>query len=287
MRPIPRLCIVGVGLIGGSIGLAAKVRGIAEHVVGVEPDADSWVDALKIGAVDEITNDIELGVRDADLVVLAVPVEAILELIPRLAPMLKPHALVMDTGSVKGAIVKAAKDASPLPFIGSHPMAGSEKGGAAHSRADLFQDAVWAIVPPINFIGDDVEYVADFVTALGAKPLYLFAPAHDEAVALTSHLPHVLAYTLSAMLGDRSDQDRKRFLALAAGSWRSATRVAESSPELWTEIANQNASALAPLLRTFAERLNTVADALESGNTDSVKQHFTDGNAAKLAQKQA
>lgn len=283
MIPIPRLCIVGVGLIGGSIGLAAKVRGAADHVVGVEPDADNWVDALKIGAVDEITNDIELGVRDADLVILAVPVEAIRQLLPRLAPILKPGAVVTDTGSVKEIIVKAAEGVDSLSFVGSHPMAGSEKGGAVHSRADMFGNATWVIVPPTNSASDSaVEYVAGFVSALGAKPLLLSAAAHDEIVALTSHLPHILAYTLCAILGDRSSADRERFLALAAGSWRSTTRVAESSPELWSEIVSQNVTAIAPLLRTFASKLNRIASALESGDTDSVKQHFTDGNLAKI-----
>lgn len=281
MTPIPRLCIVGVGLIGGSIGLAAKVRGVAEHVVGVDPNADTWVDALRIGAVDELTNDVELGVRNADLVVLAMPVEAILDLLPRLAPLLHPHAVVIDTGSVKGNILKTAKNAAPLAFIGTHPMAGSEKAGAAYSRADLFQDATWAIVTPTNDLGEDVEYVTDFVTALGSKPLYISATAHDEAVALTSHLPHVLAYTLCAMLAGSSSKERERFLALSAGSWKSATRVAESSPELWSEIASQNAVPLVAALRTFAAELNTVATALENGDKQTVVERFTAGHAAK------
>ena len=187
----------------------------------------------------------------------------------------------MDTGSVKEIIVQSAANAAPLAFVGSHPMAGSEKGGAVHSRADLFQNAIWAIVSPGSDFAAAQEYVTKFVTALGAKPLYISADAHDEAVALTSHLPHVLAYTLCATLANRPEEDRERFLALSAGSWKSATRVAQSSPELWSEIVQQNASALAPLLRDFADKLYSTATALENGSTEAILQIFTDGNTAK------
>ncbi|MBC8139793.1 MAG: prephenate dehydrogenase/arogenate dehydrogenase family protein [Fibrella sp.] len=281
---VNRLCIVGVGLIGGSIGLAAKARGAAKHVVGVEKNSETWAHALRVGAVDEITNDLVAGVRDADLVILAVPVEVILELLPRLAPLLKPHTVVMDVGSVKKAVVRAGKNASPLAFIGSHPMAGGERGGVQNARADLFEGATWAVVPPINYIGDDIEYVSDFVTALGAKPLVMFDSAHDEAVALTSHLPHVLAYTLSAMRANHSAGRQKHLLALSAGSWKSATRVAESPPELWTQIAVQNAPSLAALLRAFADELVTIATALETGDSATVQERFAAGHAAKLGE---
>jgi prephenate dehydrogenase len=284
--PVNRLCIVGVGLIGGSIGLAAKARNAARHVVGVEADADTWADALRMGAVDEITGDLASGVRDADLVILAVPMEAILEIIPRLAPLLKPHTVVIDVGSVKAAVVRAAKKASPLAFIGTHPMAGSERGGVESARADLFEDATWAVVPPINYIGDDIEDVTNFITALGAKPVTMMAPSHDEAVALTSHLPHVLAYTLTAMRANRSEKDQKRFLALSAGSWKSATRVAESSPELWTQIATQNAAPLAAVLRTFAAELLTIATALETEDMETVRERFAAGHAAKMSERE-
>ncbi|MBC8142107.1 MAG: prephenate dehydrogenase/arogenate dehydrogenase family protein, partial [Armatimonadetes bacterium] len=158
-----RLCIVGVGLIGGSIGLAVKARGLPYHVVGVESNAQTWGDALRLGAVDEITNDLAAGVKGADLVILAVPVGAILELLPKLAPLVGENTVVTDTGSVKTAIAEAGFAHLGDRFVPGHPMAGSEKGGVLAARADLFVGATWAITPRIRKVGT----FAAFIRSLG------------------------------------------------------------------------------------------------------------------------
>ncbi|MBC7809098.1 MAG: prephenate dehydrogenase/arogenate dehydrogenase family protein, partial [Akkermansiaceae bacterium] len=260
---IPRLCIVGVGLIGGSIGLAAKTRNAAGHVVGVEANADTWADALRIGAVDEITNDLAAGVRGADLVILAVPVGAILELLPKLPPLIGENTVVTDVGSVKTAIAEAGFAALGGRFIPGHPMAGSEKGGVQNARADLFDGATWAFTSVQG--QTDRGYpslLLNFVQTLGASAHFLSPTNHDESVALTSHLPHILAYTLGAMAFRHRTRDRQPVTKLAAGSWNSATRVAESSPMLWLDISWHNHEALADEIDECAEKLMWIADRL-------------------------
>ncbi len=279
---LSRVCIVGVGLIGGSLGLAARAGGVAAQRVGVEPDRGAWDAALRLGTVDAITDDLAEGVRGADLVILAVPVGAILDLLPRLAPLVGVGTLVTDVGSVKTPILRAAA-VLPYRFVGGHPMAGSEKGGVTHARADLFAGAAWAICAPPGGATDDAEYLRDFVGALGANPILLQGgEAHDEAVALTSHLPHVIAYALCAAMAARPGLP-----PLSGGSWASATRVAESSPELWAGIASQNAVPLAAAIRAFAAELGAVAAALETGDTHAVAERFAVGHAAKRGGERA
>ncbi len=156
-------------------------------------------------------------------------------------------------------------------------MAGSEKGGVSYARQDMFEGATWALFPSMGESGSYTDRLTRFVASLGSSAHYMDAATHDDVVALTSHLPHVIAYTLSSQLnGHRSHS------LLAAGSWRSATRVAESSPELWAQIATQNAVPLAHTLRTFADEINTIATALETGDTQTIHERFSAGHEAKL-----
>ena len=277
---INRLAIVGVGLIGGSIGLAAKATGAAAHVVGVESNANTWGDALHIGAVDEITNDLAAGVRGACLVILAVPVGVVLEMLPLLPALISADTIVSDTGSVKGAITEAGFAALGDRFVPGHPMAGSERGGVLHARADLFAGATWAITAPE---GGASATVAAFADSLGASSYFLSPAAHDETVALTSHLPHVLAYILGAMAFDRRVKGDTAPARLAAGSWHSATRVAESPPSLWAGIIHQNRELVAKGLDECAEKLMWVAERLRLGDEPaSLHDLFLSGHAERL-----
>lgn len=259
-----RLAIVGVGLIGGSIGLAVKKRELPYYIVGVEPDADTWADALRVGAVDEITNDLAAGVQNADLVVLAANIGAIREILPRLPALIGATTVVTDAGSVKGEIAAAGFAALGERFVPGHPMAGRETGGVQNARGDLFTGAVWALTPKS---GQSVGVVEEFVRSIGATPLLLPPDEHDHQVALTSHLPHVLAYVLSVMAFERrlSQPDRESAVKLSAGSWRDVTRVAASSPMLWREIFGQNREAVAATADECAEKLMWVASHLRSG----------------------
>ena len=271
------LAIVGIGLIGGSIGLSAKATNAATHIIGIEPDASTWADALATGAVDEITDDLAAGVQNAELVILAAPVAAILDLLPRLAPLLRADAVVSDTGSVKGAIAEVGNLALGGQFIPGHPMAGGELGGVRQARADLFRGATWAITPADEADTGAVGRVAAFVSALGAVPLILAPGEHDAAVALTSHLPHVLAYALSAM-ARRQAGDGDVVHRLTAGSWVGATRVAAADPAQWATICYENRAALAPLLDALAGDLREAAALLRAGDARDLRGRFEAGN---------
>ena len=255
--------------------MAVKARHLPYHVVGVEKDAATWGDALAVGAVDEITNDLAAGVAGADLVILAVPVAAILKLLPQLPAIVGEKTVVTDTGSVKSAIAAVGFAVLGARFVPGHPMAGSERGGVLAARADLFRGATWAITTEP---GKD-NGVSAFVQSLGATPHLLTPTAHDETVALTSHLPHVLAYALCNVATARHSTATP---TLSAGSWRDVTRVAESSPELWAGIAAQNAAPLAQALRRVIAELDTAATALETGDAETVRDRFAAGHAAKV-----
>jgi prephenate dehydrogenase len=277
----PRLAVVGVGLIGGSAGLAARGRGAAGHVVGVGPNRATLERAKERGAVDSFSTDLEGGVAGADLVLLAAPVPRILEQLRELAPLLKPGAVVTDAGSVKGEIARAGADALGPAFVPGHPMAGSERSGIDAANADLFDGATWALTPTPQSSPDAVETVRAFAAALGARPLMLDPDAHDRAVAVTSHLPHLLAYALAATAGRAAADGNPHLFDLAAGSFASGTRVAASSPDLWQGIALSNRDALLSALDACLGELGAMRAALEAGDADTLLAALRRGHEAK------
>jgi prephenate dehydrogenase len=276
-----RVAIVGVGLIGGSLGMALRARGIARRVVGVGRDGERLASARRLGAIDEAALDLAAGVEGADLVVLATPVGQILDSLPRLAPCLAAGALVTDVGSTKGQIARAG-DAHlpPGAFVAGHPMAGSERSGVEAATPELFAGAVWALTPTAATALEAVDRVAALVATLGARVVVLDPEAHDRAVAVTSHLPHVLAYALSALAAAEAERSGHLY-ALAAGSFASATRVAASPPELWRDVALTNREALAGALRAYRADLDRVLGALEAGDADLLQARFQAGFDAK------
>lgn len=277
---ISRLAIVGVGLIGGSAGLGARERQLAAHVVGVGPNLPTLEKARARGAVDSFSTNLAEGVARADLVLLAAPVPRILEQLRELAPLLAPGAAVTDAGSTKGEIARVGAEALGAAFVPGHPMAGSERSGVDAARGDLFLEATWALTPtPVSDPGA-VERVRAFAQGLGARVLTLDPDAHDRAVAVTSHLPHVLAYALAALAG-REAQETPHLFDLAAGSFASATRVAGSPPELWEGIALSNRDALLVALRGYVGELRAVEAALETGDGAALLDAFRRGGAAK------
>ncbi|HVK03383.1 MAG TPA: prephenate dehydrogenase/arogenate dehydrogenase family protein [Armatimonadaceae bacterium] len=283
------MAIVGVGLIGGSLGLALRERGAARRVVAIDRDAETRRIALARGAADAATDDLAGGIAGAELVVLATPVGVTLGLLPRVAAELaaRPNVIVTDVGSVKGAVARAGASAFPQGgFVAGHPMAGSERSGVAAAAPDLFAGATWALTPTETTSPGDVARVAGLARAVGALPLLLDPEAHDAAVAVTSHLPHVLAYALGAV-ADEAARANPRLFDLAAGSFASATRVAASPPEMWQGIASQNRAALARALRAYVAELEAVRVALESGDDGALGARFAAGHDAALRARAA
>jgi prephenate dehydrogenase len=270
------LAIIGVGLIGGSIGMAAKQRGLASRVVGIGRNEARLQLAKDLGAIDDFTIDRAAGVAEADLVVVCTPVGDIVPTIKGIASSLKPGAIITDVGSTKGDVVAGGEEATPkgCHFVGGHPMAGSEVSGVDAARADLFEKAAYVITPSDNTNLAAMRKMINFAKALGARTLLMSPEEHDYSVALISHVPHVLA-AAALRLANEAEQDRPGdVFSIAAGSFRDLTRVAGSSPVLWRDICLSNREAVGTALRKLEETLAAMREVIQSGEPDAVEGIF-------------
>ena len=264
---VERLAIVGLGLLGGSIALAARARGVASQVVGSGRSRESVAAAVRSGALDSVS-DLESAVRGADLVVLATPISAMASVLRQAAPSLAPGCVVTDVGSVKGPLTETLPGLLPpgAHFVGAHPMAGSHERGMGHARADLFDGAVCIVTPAPGSDADAVARVEAFWQALGARVERRSAEDHDTAVGWVSHVPHALAFAFAASLGEAPSG----VAALAGPGFRDFTRIARSDAELWSEILTLNHKALAGPLQAFSARLAWLARSLDAGDADAI-----------------
>lgn len=272
------VAIVGVGLLGGSLGMALRARKLAARVVGIGRDVEKLNRAVSLGAIDAATTDWESGIADADLVVLCTSVGHIIETVGAAVRQTKPGAVVTDVGSVKGAIVAAAANA-PF-FVGGHPMAGSEQTGVEAATETLFQDATWAMTPTPATDPQALQTVESLARAVGARPLTLAPDAHDAIVAVTSHLPHALSAALMRR-AQASQNALPQTATMTAGSFADMTRIAASSPALWRDICLANRPALLSTLRAFQGDLDALAQAVEDADGAQVEAFFADAAAAK------
>ena len=255
-----RVSIIGLGLMGGSWGLALKKRGFAGVVAGSDR-ANVLETALAARAIDEGAEDPAAAVRGADLVVLAAPVGAILDLLSRLKPALSPGALVTDVGSTKRLICQRAREVfgdEPL-FLGGHPLAGKELSGFENADAALFEGARYALTPltPDHLADDRIKAFSALLESLGARPFLSDASAHDRAVAYLSHLPQLLSTGLSSLVAEQSADDFLP-LELAASGFRDVTRLAESPYAVWRDICLTNIENIQSALELLIEKLEAV-----------------------------
>lgn len=272
------VCIVGMGLLGGSLGMALKRRGLARRVIGVARRPESLAQACERGAIDDGSLDAAAVVGEADLVVLCVPVRAITAFLEQIAPRVAAGALVTDVGSTKAEIAAVGARLLPGRFLGGHPMAGTEQGGIAAADPELFEDAVWALTP--GTASAPAAALVDWIRALGARPLILDAAAHDQAVAVTSHLPHVVASALARTAAAQCAQNTDT-AQLAAGSFRDGTRVAVSPPVLWRDVCLSNREALLGALDSLEENVQRLRAALEHKDAAAVEEYFAQGREGK------
>lgn len=279
---IQTVAVVGLGLMGGSLGLAACERGLAERVVGFDLDPQARRRAVERKAVTGAAATLAEAVRHADLVVLATPVRTIPEVFREAAPFLPPGCLVTDVGSTKSGLVETITREVPegVWFIGGHPMAGSEKEGIEAATPDLYDGAVWILTPTESTSTAAYGRLMRFLTGLGARVLSLDPARHDEALALTSHLPQLLSSALMEFAaGVATDGDGLPLLT--AGGFRDMTRIAASSPDLWVDIVRENQPALASLVRRFQTALGDAADALERGDWVRLRSMLEDARRAR------
>lgn len=277
---ITRLAIIGTGLVGGSVGLAAA--GKVEHIVGFDVDDATLRRALELGAVHVAATSAAQAVEQADLVVIATPVGSIPQTFGSVVAHLRKGAIVTDVGSAKSGIVGEISllDPTDVHFIGGHPMAGSEREGIEAASPDLFRDSYWILTPTSQTDATAYSSLVRFITGLGAKALSLDANRHDEAVALTSHLPQILASTLMRFAADVAGAEGGLPL-LASGGFRDMTRIAGSSPALWMGILRENSAALVDVLGRYSGSLESVRAAIEAGDWDLVFSMLTDARSAR------
>lgn len=253
------LTIVGVGLIGGSIGLAAKRRGVAERVLGVGWRQNSIDRALAVGAIDEGFLEVAAAVQRAEVAVFCTPVDCIAEQVLSVAPGCAPGTLLTDAGSTKAAIVRRIEPQLPpeVAFVGSHPLAGSEKRGPEFADADLFQGRLAVVTQTPRTEAAALEKTAAFWRALGSRVRVMSPEEHDRALALTSHVPHLLASVLAGILPPE-------LFELTATGFRDTTRVAAGDPSIWTGIFAQNQVAVLDALNLLHERLAQFQQAVQA-----------------------
>jgi cyclohexadieny/prephenate dehydrogenase len=266
-QPFRRLAVLGLGLLGGSVAIAARRRGLAARVAGGARRAEVRALALEREFVDEAT-DFEAAVAGADLVVLATPVFAMPDLVRRIAPALAPGAIVTDVGSVKRLLVEVLPGLLPAGsvYVGSHPMAGSHRSGIEHAREDLFEGAACVVTEAPDAALR--ERVCGFWRALGARVVLRDAASHDAEVAWMSHLPHAMAFAFAAALG----RAPARAFEVAGAGFRDFTRIAHSEPELWADILVSNRKALAAPLQVAGQALAELSRAIEANDVEALER---------------
>jgi prephenate dehydrogenase len=257
-----KVAVLGVGLIGGSIGLAARERVEDAEVVGFGRDPDRLRRAVELGAIDSAAGSIAEALAGASICFACAPVGALPGLVAEALEAAPRDCVVSDVGSTKQQLLEAIEDPR---FVGGHPIAGAETAGVEHARADLFQGAVWYLTPLTHSEGLLYERLHRFVVALGARPVALDPATHDRLVAVFSHLPHVLANVLASQAAVRLSGQGEA-LRHVGPSFRDMTRVAGANTDIWADIYRANAGAIVEEVRAFREQLERVEALLESGD---------------------
>src|SRR5262245_12621346 len=265
MRTWETVVIVGVGLIGGSVGLALRQRKLASRVVGIGRRKESLEKALDRGCVTEVTTSVATGVERADLIVICTPVESVAGHIGEAGKHFPDGCLITDAGSTKSGIVMQAEAAlaerfsNCMPFVGSHPLAGSEQNGPEAATAELFAGRVVVVTPTSASRPDVVSAIEGFWQSLGARAVRMSPENHDAALARTSHLPHLIASALAAATPEE-------LLPLTASGWQDTTRIAAGDAELWRQIFLANGDSILKALTDFETVLNRFRTALQTGD---------------------
>ncbi|HEY8553426.1 MAG TPA: prephenate dehydrogenase/arogenate dehydrogenase family protein [Burkholderiales bacterium] len=264
---IERLAIIGVGLIGGSLARALRAQECVGEIVGYGRTLAHLEEAVRLGVIDGVEPSAAAAVRDADMVVVAVPVGAMREVFEEIEPALAPEAVVTDVGSVKAPVIADARAAFGdrfADFVPGHPIAGTERSGVAASFAELFEGRRVILTPEPETDAAALERVRAMWTAVGARVGTMTAAEHDRVLAASSHLPHALAFALVDMIV-RMDEHRAVF-ECAGGGFRDFTRIAASDPTMWRDIFMANREALLALLQQYQDDLQAWSDAVARGD---------------------
>ena len=279
---IKQLCVIGVGLIGGSLARALKDAGVVGTIIGAGRDSAHLDKAKSLGVIDRYETDIQSAVKDCDMVVLAVPLGAMQSVFEQIAPVMTNDMVITDVGSAKASVITAAENAFkkiPETLIPGHPIAGTEKSGVEASFAELFQQRRVILTPLESSSKTATDKVRMMWQACGAEVVETTIGHHDEVLAATSHLPHMLAYSLVDTLA-RMD-DKAEIFDFAAGGFRDFTRIASSDPAMWHDICLANSKALVMMIKKFSDDLQRLSDAIESNDSNYLKETFERAKKAR------
>ena len=273
----PTLALIGLGLIGSSVARAAKQRGLVGTVVGHARSAETRETAMRLGFLDRVEADPAAAVVDADCVMICTPLSAYQAVAKAIAPALKPGAVVTDVGSVKG---KVMRDLAPLlpdgvALVPGHPLAGTEHSGPESGFAELF-DGRWCVLTPDERCpADAVERVARLWRGMGSMVEFMSAEHHDKVLAITSHLPHLIAYTIVGTAVDLEDDIKGEVIRFAATGFRDFTRIAASDPVMWRDVFLANKEPMLEMIQRFTEDLTALQRAIRKGEGDTLQDLFT------------
>jgi cyclohexadieny/prephenate dehydrogenase len=272
-----RLALIGVGLIGSSIAHAARRHGLVRSIVATARSQATRKRVVELGLADEVVETNAQAVKNADLVIVCIPVGACGTVAQEIAPHLAPGAIVSDVGSVKGSVVRDMAPHLPprVHFVPAHPVAGTEYSGPDSGFAELFVDRWCILTPPPGTAPQATERLAAFWRALGAKLATMTPEHHDLVLAVTSHLPHLIAYTIVGTANELGEVTESEVLQFSAGGFRDFTRIAASDPTMWRDVFLANKDAVLEMLGAFQEDLSRLTRAIRRGDGDALFEHFT------------
>jgi cyclohexadieny/prephenate dehydrogenase len=272
-----RVSLIGFGLIGGSIARAAREQGLAGEIVTTARSAKSRDRIRQLKIVDRVVETNAEAATDADLVILCIPVGACGAVAEEIAAHLKPGAIVSDVGSVKASVVRDMAPYLPATthFVPAHPVAGTEHSGPDSGFAELFTDRWCILTPPDGSDPDAIERVRAFWAALGAKVEIMTPDHHDLVLAITSHLPHLIAYTIVGTADELGQVTSSEVMKFSAGGFRDFTRIAASDPIMWRDVFLANKDAVLEMLGTFNEDLSKLTRAIRRGDGEALFEHFS------------
>ena len=278
-----KVALVGLGLIAGSMALAIRRAGLAGTIVGTARSAETRATAAEIGLCDDIVDTPAEAVKDADLVVLCVPIGAMGAVAEQISGVLKPGATVTDVGSVKGAVVSAVGPHIPkgVHFIPGHPLAGTEHSGPRAGFAELFDNRWCLLTPGENADGDAVARLVELWQGVGAHVEEMEVDHHDLVLAVTSHAPHLIAYTMVGVADDLRRVTDSEVIKYSAAGFRDFTRIAASDPTMWRDVFLTNKDATLEILGRFTEELFALQRAIRTGDGDHLFDYFTHTRAIR------
>lgn len=271
-----KVCIVGLGLIGGSLGLAIKRSNISNQITGYARSNSTLERAIELGLVDSVKDNLKDAVNNSDLVILATPLSTFRELVEEMRPFLKKGCIITDTGSAKLTVIEDLKDILPngVEFVPGHPIAGTEESGPDAGFAELFDNRWCILTPTEDNSSNAVDLVKGFWESIGSKVEIMDPMHHDKVLAITSHIPHLIAFNIVGTANNLANVTEKEVVKYSAGGFRDFTRIAASDPKMWSDIFTYNSDAVLEMLDLFSNDLAKLKAAVIKKDSDLLFANF-------------